>query len=167
MSRDGPFLMQYLLLMLGSAAGLLQTARPSGATRACILMTAKGSVVPTKGIDAGDSECMLRAELDKMQNELLQSQAARKSAEEQLELLKKELAELQTASVPPTPQVMSADSSDDMVSMAFDAVDEDGNGVLDIDEFRKGYALLNGDAVARVFEAIDENGKIGTRPQPR
>jgi hypothetical protein len=110
---------------------------------------------------------MLRAELDKMQTELLQSQAARKSAEEQLELLKKELAELQTASVPPTPQVMSADSSDDMVSMAFDAVDEDGNGVLDIDEFRKGYALLNGDAVARVFEAIDENGKIGTRPQPR
>ena len=49
-------------------------------------------------------------------------------------------------------------AEDDRVAKAFDAVDDNGDGVLDIDEFRKGYALLTGDAVAAAFEAIDDNG---------
>lgn len=77
----------------------------------------------------------------------------------EMEELRAENAALKASAAPAAaPNAPSSHAGDDEISKAFDAVDEDGNGVLDLEEFRKGYALLNGDAVARVFEAIDDNG---------
>ena len=50
----------------------------------------------------------------------------------------------------------------DKVELAFDEVDQNGDGVLTLEEFRKGYALLTGDAVAMAFDAMDtdNNGTL-------
>lgn len=46
----------------------------------------------------------------------------------------------------------------DKVERAFDTVDENGDGVLTLDEFRRGYDLLTGDSVTQAFNFLDEDG---------
>lgn len=46
----------------------------------------------------------------------------------------------------------------DKVERAFDTVDENGDGVLTLDEFRRGYDLLTGDSVTQAFAMMDEDG---------
>jgi len=103
----------------------------------------------------------LRAEIERLRDaakladsNLRVAVAACGAAEMRAKLLQQELTQLKM-NRPEEAQVESI--SDPRVSLVFDAVDEDGNGVLDLDEFRKGYAMLTGDAVQAAFEAIDDN----------
>jgi len=105
------------------------------------------------------SVATLRAMQREYQDELKKVRSACSAAEAQVATLQKELAQAKNQHTTSEIAMPAANEWDEKeIEEAFDAVDEDGNGTLDLDEFRKGYALLNGDAVARVFDAIDDNG---------
>lgn len=94
---------------------------------------------------APDTSVVPRADFERLQAELLQTQDELASTKARLNGINK------------------ADSEEerwapDKVSAAFDQVDDNNDGVLTIDEFRKGYALLTGDAVLQAFETMDSDG---------
>jgi Ca2+-binding EF-hand superfamily protein len=100
----------------------------------------------------------LQAEIRDMRSNLRAAMAAGGAAELRANLLQQELSQLKSKANSEFAGGEAKSTSDDSrVSMVFDAVDEDGNGVLDIAEFRKGYAMLTGDVVQAAFEAIDNN----------
>ena len=88
----------------------------------------------------------LSGDVPRAQYEALQADLARVQAE---------LAALRTASAA---NGDAAATTPDELERAFDAVDDNGDGVLTLEEFRKGYALLTGDAVAMAFESMDADG---------
>ena len=55
-------------------------------------------------------------------------------------------------------------------SALFDAIDDNGDGVLTREEFTKGYAKFVSDAASNTFDSIDDNGDGGdwlaTAPRP-
>lgn len=108
----------------------------------------------------------LKAELELMREELSVAVAERAASE--LRAKAATFWELQENGGDASPEQdassegsASAEDSDedkDSVSLAFDAVDENHDGVLTLEEFRQGYTLLTGDAVAAAFDMIDDNG---------
>lgn len=100
----------------------------------------------------------LQAEIREMRSNLRAAMAACGAAELRANMLQQELSKLKSKANSEFAGDEAKTTSDDYrVSMVFDAVDEDGNGTLDIAEFRKGYAMLTGDAAQAAFEAIDNN----------
>ena len=85
--------------------------------------------------------------------------AAFEALQVELVQVRQELAQLKAIQSQST-SVLSEHSgwAPDEVQSAFEAVDGNGDGVLTLDEFRKGYALLTGDAVATAFDLMDVNG---------
>ena len=58
------------------------------------------------------------------------------------------------------------DSTDSKAMPIFDAIDDNGDGVLTREEFTKGYALFMAEQASNSFDAIDDNGpcpRLGNR----
>lgn len=100
-----------------------------------VSMAISGDVVP-------------RADFDRVQSELLQTQ----------EMLTQMKARLDALSDSESADDAGRIWAPDKVERAFDEVDENGDGVLTLEEFRLGYALLTGDAVREAFESMDSDG---------
>ena len=92
------------------------------------------------------SDFVPRAEFERLQGELEQTQ---KKLADALATLDQRVSDV----------IVSVDDGEfagqDKVERAFDEVDANGDGVLTLEEFRVGYALLTGDAVAMAFDAMD------------
>ena len=87
-------------------------------------------------------------------SDALVSRAAYDALQAELMQARQELAQLKALRMDDEHGAWAPDD----VEKAFAAVDGNGDGVLTLDEFRKGYALLTGDAVATAFELMDVNG---------
>lgn len=97
--------------------------------------------------------------LETVRAEMEVLRAQRDAAEAEVSQLKRELAELHVlVGTSVTAQKTEGKASDGALDEVFDAVDGNGDGVLDISEFRKGYELLTDDAVLAAFETLDDNG---------
>jgi hypothetical protein len=115
--------------VLPSSASLFVRAVAVPQSRTAIAMNASPAMGPAPPTAVQEA---LQAEV-----ELLRAAAA--SAEERVAQLEQEIATLKA-----TGTLGAADAqapsrrpvSEDMISKAFDAVDEDGNGVLDLEEYR-------------------------------
>ena len=99
-----------------------------------------------------DTEFVSRAKFELLQAELEQTQM---KLDDALASLEQRVSDV----------IVSVDGEQpvqDKVELAFDEVDRNGDGVLTLEEFRKGYALLTGDAVAMAFDAMDtdNNGTL-------
>lgn len=99
-----------------------------------------------------DTEFVSRAKFELLQAELEQTQM---KLDDALASLEQRVSDV----------IVSVDGEQpvqDKVELAFDEVDQNGDGVLTLEEFRKGYALLTGDAVAMAFDAMDtdNNGTL-------
>ena len=99
-----------------------------------------------------DTEVVSRAKFELLQAELEQTQM---KLDDALASLEQRVSDV----------IVSVDGEQpvqDKVELAFDEVDQNGDGVLTLEEFRKGYALLTGDAVAMAFDAMDtdNNGTL-------
>ena len=99
-----------------------------------------------------DTEFVSRAKFELLQAELEQTQM---KLDDALASLEQRVSNV----------IVSVDGEQpvqDKVELAFDEVDQNGDGVLTLEEFRKGYALLTGDAVAMAFDAMDtdNNGTL-------
>jgi len=122
----------------------------------------KAAMFDTESHNQADVDA-LRAEMELLQEAADSAQAklrmavrARAASELQVKLLLQEVEELKSkANDAASPNVSD---EGDRVGLVFEAVDDNGDGVLDLDEFREGYALLTGDAVAAAFNAMDSNG---------
>ena len=121
--------------MLGVALatlGLSSRLPPTRPSRGRVLMVTEpaGVVSPTGNGPA--AETVPLAAFEALQAEMDEMRAAAARAQEQLASYEQQIATLTPPAAP------AAAPNDDVISKAFDAVDEDGNGVLDLDEFRKG-----------------------------
>ena len=99
-----------------------------------------------------DTEFVSRAKFELLQAELEQTQM---KLDDALASLEQRVSDV----------IVSVDGEQpvqDKVELAFDEVDQNGDGVLTLEEFRKRYALLTGDAVAMAFDAMDtdNNGTL-------
>lgn len=172
-----------LALVASSLALSLVVPHPFFAQRRAVYRDRISMMVEADGSTKAAPErelTALSAEVQGLQDELIQARLAQAAAEEQVVQLRREIERTKSSGVFASQNasdfeetllrlgdtygefagapVGEAAGAEEQVMSVFDTVDEDGNGVLDLDEFRRGYALLNGDAVARVFEAIDANG---------
>lgn len=128
-------------MLVRSGLGAVTSAAPSQ-----LVMRVQQVAMAAGGAAASDEYVMMpRAEVSRLNSEL-----ARVTAE---------LAELRAILDGGKPAGDAATSWEpDKVEEAFDAVDVNGDGVLTLDEFRRGYALLSGDSVAHAFEVMDVDG---------
>ena len=115
------------------------------ATAACVTRMAPAGVAMTI---CGDT--VPRAEFEALRAELMQARQQLSTAEARLDAL----GEGGGARQDDTDATWAVDK----VERAFEEVDTNGDGVLTLEEFRKGYALLTGDAVAMAFEQMDSDG---------
>lgn len=103
-------------------------------------------------------------EVTKLQAQLWAARCEARDLKAKLEAATAKLEEVTAASAAATPDLEIAvnmseiDASDDRDLKMFDAIDDNGDGVLSREEFTKGYALLMSDAASDAFDDIDDNG---------
>ena len=133
-------LLRTVLTAAAASSRLAPHATMTAVTGASRPIMGDGYAYATDVVPLADFEA-LQAELERVRLQLSEAQADLKAAGN---------------------EDTQADYAPDEIEKAFTAVDDNGDGVLTLEEFRKGYALLTGDAVARMFDQMDadHNGTV-------